>query len=159
MTAADLTFDRVRDAADLDRIFELEQASFPTPWTREMLEQNLSGSDAVRIYVVRQGTGGGIVGYCACWVVTDELHVNKIAVDVSRRRQGIAAKLMAFVMADAARDGCTRATLEVRQSNAAARALYRRLGFVESAVRTRYYERPVEDALILWKEGLRDGRP
>ena len=118
-----------------------------------MLNQHVSDSSEVRLYVARAGDGE-VVAYCVCWLIADELHINKIAVEADRRRKGLGSKLMAFVMADAARDGGARATLEVRRSNAAARGLYRRLGFEETAVRPQYYEQPVEDALILWKEGL-----
>jgi ribosomal-protein-alanine N-acetyltransferase len=62
--------------------------------------------------------------------------------------------MMRHVMAEAVRDGARRATLEVRRSNAAAIALYERLGFRVCAVRPRYYSRPDEDALILWLERL-----
>ena len=61
---------------------------------------------------------------------------------------------MRFAMEDARAGGATRATLEVRASNAAALALYRRLGFVIAARRPGYYSKPDEDGLILWKEGL-----
>lgn len=160
MIPGDVIFERTTAAGDLDRVAALEAASFSNPWTRDMLERHVFDSDVVRIYVARARDGdAGVVAFCVCWIVSDELHINTIAVEASRRRQGLAAKLMAFVMADAARDGVTRATLEVRRSNDAARALYRSLGFVETAIRPRYYEKPVEDALILWKEGLRDGRP
>jgi ribosomal-protein-alanine N-acetyltransferase len=57
-------------------------------------------------------------------------------------------------MREAARTGATRATLEVRASNTPARQLYTRLGFVETAVRRRYYTLPDEDGIILWREGL-----
>jgi ribosomal-protein-alanine N-acetyltransferase len=47
-----------------------------------------------------------------------------------------------------------RATLEVRESNLAARRLYERLGFTITAKRPKYYTEPEEDALILWREDL-----
>jgi ribosomal-protein-alanine N-acetyltransferase len=49
------------------------------------------------------------------------------------------------------RSGARRATLEVRRSNAAAVALYAKLGFEVTAVRTKYYQNPEEDGLILWR--------
>ncbi len=63
---------------------------------------------------------------------------------------------MRQVMAEARRRGAHRATLEVRASNDAARLLYEQLGFSVSAIRRNYYSQPDEDALILWREGLRD---
>jgi ribosomal-protein-alanine N-acetyltransferase len=160
VSAEDITFERTTAGADLDRIAMLEGASFSNPWTRDVLHRHVTSSAVVRVYVGRSHAGDGdIVAFCLCWVVADELHINTIAVAPSRRRQGSAAKLMAFVMAEAATAGATRATLEVRRSNEAARALYRGLGFVETHVRPQYYEQPVEDGLILWKEGLSASRP
>ncbi len=60
------------------------------------------------------------------------------------------------MLAEAARAGATRATLEVRRSNTAALRLYERLGFHVAAVRPRYYSKPEEDALILWRDGLHE---
>ena len=67
---------------------------------------------------------GDLVAYCACWMVFDELHINSLAVDERVRRQGIARRLLDRSMRDAVAAGARVATLEVRQSNAAARALY-----------------------------------
>ena len=61
---------------------------------------------------------------------------------------------MHHVLVDAARSGVRRATLEVRESNVAARRLYERLGFTVTAKRPKYYAQPEEDALILWREDL-----
>ena len=73
------------------------------------------------------------------------------------------------MLAEAAAEGATRATLEVRRSNEPARRLYERFGFAFAGVRTAYYREPVEDALVLWrnrprprwsdrKSGYRTGR-
>ena len=132
---------------------DLESASFTNPWTREMLARELERSDVTRVYVLRL-PGRRVAAFCACWVVHDELHINPIAVDESQRRRGLALRLMHHVMRDAARSGARRATLEVRRSNDAARALYERLGFSVTAIRPRYYSHPDEDALILWRDHL-----
>jgi ribosomal-protein-alanine N-acetyltransferase len=139
--------------ADLDAVAELEGRCFTNPWTREMLARELARSDVARVFVVRL-PGDPVAAFCSCWIVVDELHINTIAVDSAYRRMGIATELMRYVMAEAARKGARRATLEVRASNEAARKLYESLGFAVAAVRARYYTQPDEDALILWKEGL-----
>ncbi|MCA1564028.1 MAG: ribosomal protein S18-alanine N-acetyltransferase, partial [Acidobacteria bacterium] len=141
----------VTSARDLDEVAALEAECFTNPWTREMLEREIAASDVARVYVLRDGTGR-VVAFCTCWLVVDELHVNTIAVDPVQRRSGLATLLMRQVMDEAVRCGARRATLEVRASNEAARRLYATLGFVESAVRPRYYSHPEEDAIILWRE-------
>ena len=139
--------------ADLDAVAALEADAFTNPWTRVMLERELRQSDVARVYVLRL-PGQPVAAFCTCWVIYDELHINTIAVDRSRRRQGLATALMRYVLEDAARGGAVRATLEVRRSNDAAQQLYQRLGFKVSAVRHRYYTQPEEDALIFWLDRL-----
>ena len=149
-------FERVTGGADLDGVAELEARCFTNPWTREMLAGELARSDVAHVFVLRP-RGHLIVAFCTCWIIVDELHINTIAVDERHRRSGLAAHLMRQVMAEAARRGATRATLEVRESNVAARRLYESLGFAVTAVRPEYYTRPVETALVLWREGLMPG--
>ncbi|MGH9163425.1 MAG: ribosomal protein S18-alanine N-acetyltransferase [Vicinamibacteraceae bacterium] len=135
---------------DLEEVLALEQAAFTNPWTREMFEWELTGSDVSAVYVVRAGRAAPVCGYCCVWLLFDELHINHVAVDPALRERGIGRALMAHVIAEAWRRGARRATLEVRASNEAARRLYESLGFVESGVRRGYYTQPCEDALILW---------
>lgn len=149
-----IVIERITADADLDAVAALEAASFTNPWTRDMLARELERSDVTRVYVLRL-PGYRVAAFCACWVIHDELHINTIAVDAALRRRGLAARLMEYVMRDASQAGARRATLEVRRSNEAARALYERLGFAITAIRPRYYSQPEEDALILWREHLR----
>jgi ribosomal-protein-alanine N-acetyltransferase len=91
-----------------------------------------------------------LIAYCACWMVFDELHINSLAVDPTWRRQGVARRLLRHVLRESAEAGARSATLEVRRSNDAARALYESLGFRVEGVRAGYYQEPREDALVLW---------
>lgn len=150
-----ISFERVTSRDDLEAVASLEAACFTNPWTREMLEQQLRGSDVARVYVLREGTRG-VVAFCTCWMIVDELHVNTIAVAPDRRRAGLARLLMTGVLDEAVRAGCRQATLEVRASNLPARSLYSALGFAEAGVRRLYYTHPEEDAIILWR-GLASG--
>ena len=70
------------------------------------------------------------------------------------RRSGVATALLNYVLAYGATLGARRATLEVRRSNEAARLLYERFGFTVAGVRRAYYTKPVEDALVLWRDDL-----
>jgi ribosomal-protein-alanine N-acetyltransferase len=92
------------------------------------------------------------VGFCAFWLVVDEIHINNVAILPELRGQGIGTALMNRVFAEASRLGARRATLEVRASNEGARRLYERLGFRAAGTRRNYYSNPVEDALILWRD-------
>ena len=139
--------------ADLDAIVALETESFTNPWSRETLVWELRNSDVTRIYLLRDDNGA-ILAFCICWVIFDELHINTLAVKPAARRSGLATTLLRAVMAESAAAGAKKATLEVRASNQAALGLYLRLGFHVAAKRPRYYTKPEEDALILWRESL-----
>jgi ribosomal-protein-alanine N-acetyltransferase len=146
-----MIIERMTGQTDFDAVIALESASFTNPWTREMLARELAPPTAARVYVLRL-PAVPVAAFCACWVIVDELHINTIAVDAARRRQGLGRTLMLHVLADVAREGVSHATLEVRRSNVAAQRLYGSLGFAVAGVRKRYYTQPEEDALILWRQ-------
>ena len=131
-------------ASDRAAILSLEAASFSNPWTPETFDRMLE-APAAQVFVARDGAR--IVAFCACYLFEDELVINTVAVDGRSRRQGIARSLLRYVLAQT---GARRASLEVRRSNTAALSLYAGLGFQVTDVRSRYYENPEEDGLVLW---------
>ena len=151
-----ITIGPVGSPSDLDAVLEIETASFTSPWTREMYLAELQNVGVSFCYLARES--GTVLGFCSFWRVVDELHINNLAVAEPYRRRGIGTALLDYVLNEGARMGARRATLEVRRSNDAARHLYERLGFSAAGVRPAYYTNPVEDALVLWREQLADGR-
>ncbi|HEY7791822.1 MAG TPA: ribosomal protein S18-alanine N-acetyltransferase [Vicinamibacterales bacterium] len=139
-------------ATDLDGVLDVEEQSFTNPWTREMYLNELAHSRVARVYVLR--AEGRVIGFCSVWLILDELHINNLAIHPDARGRGLGTLLLDRVLGAAAQDGARRATLEVRRSNDTARRLYRRMGFEMVGTRRNYYTSPVEDALILWREGL-----
>ncbi|HJR58085.1 MAG TPA: ribosomal protein S18-alanine N-acetyltransferase [Vicinamibacterales bacterium] len=133
------------DDRDRDAVLALEAASFSNPWTAETFDAMLA-RPVSQVYVARV-PDAGIVGFCACWVIEDEIHINTIAVDTAWRRRGVGSGLLKAILE---RTGPRRATLEVRRSNTAALGLYEKLGFEVTAVRAGYYSNPEEDGMILW---------
>ena len=131
---------------DRDAVIDLEAGSFTNPWTAETFDLMLA-TPVSRVYVARTAPGTEILAFCACWVIEDDVHINTVAVRGTLRRQGVGGTLLRGVL-DAAT--ARRATLEVRRSNVAALALYRKLGFEVTAVRQNYYANPAEDGLVLW---------
>ena len=147
---------RVRRALpgeSLDEVAGLQHASFTSPWSADAIGWELRETDVARLYVLEEESGR-LLAYCACWVIFDELHINSLAVAPDMRRRGFARKLLDAVFQDVLAEGVTSATLEVRRSNAAALGLYERLGFQVEGVRANYYQRPREDALVLWHRAL-----
>jgi ribosomal-protein-alanine N-acetyltransferase len=136
---------------DLEGVLEVESESFTNPWTREMYAWELQNRSVCHIFVVRT-SDCAVAGFCAFWLVFDEIHINNLAMRPSFRAQGIGTALLHHVLAEARQLGARRATLEVRASNEGARRLYERLGFYVAGTRRNYYSNPVEDALILWRD-------
>jgi [ribosomal protein S18]-alanine N-acetyltransferase len=147
------TIEAVTSAEQIDDVMAIEHESFTNPWTREMHLAEHEHRGVSFCYVAR-GADGEIAGFCSFWRVVDELHVNNLAVRPALRRRGVASALLRHILEEGARLGAVRATLEVRRSNQAARILYEKFGFSVSAVRQAYYTQPVEDALVLWRQGL-----
>jgi ribosomal-protein-alanine N-acetyltransferase len=137
----------------IDDVLSIEEASFTNPWTRGMYLTELENTGVSYCFLAKDETGRA-VGFCSFWRVLDELHINNIAVLPPFRRLGAATALLTYVLSEGAALGARRATLEVRRSNDTARLLYERFGFTVAGVRRDYYTKPVEDALVLWRENL-----
>lgn len=141
----------LHDERDLDGVLEVEGESFTNPWTRDMYVWELQNRSVCHIFIVRT-TACSVAGFCACWLVFDEVHINNVAIRPAYRGLGMGTALLRHVLAEGRRLGAHRTTLEVRASNTGARRLYERLGFYVAGTRRNYYTNPVEDALILWRD-------
>ncbi len=97
-----------------------------------------------------------IVGFAGMWLAFDEAHVTTIGVDPVCRGQGLGELLLLCMFDEALDRGANWLTLEVRVTNAAAQALYRKYGFTTHGTRKRYYSDNNEDALIMWSPALAD---
>lgn len=132
---------------DLPNVLEIERRSFSIPWTERAFRHLMERDDGAVLVV--EGPEGGLAGYAAFWIVADEAELGDLAVRPERRRRGLGRALVEAV-ARAARDrGAETLFLQVRESNAAARALYREAGFRTVGRRSSYYRRPPEDAVLL----------
>jgi ribosomal-protein-alanine N-acetyltransferase len=136
---------RPAGSADLARLVALERASFGRPWTDAQLA---AAVEAGQVDVL-EAAGAGVVAAVRSRRLTDEMEIDNVVVAEGFRRQGLALDLLRAVLARARGSGIVRVFLEVRESNRAALALYRRLGFRTSGRRPGYYTEPREDALLL----------
>ena len=98
---------------DLDGVLAVEDESFSNPWTKEMYAWELQNRSVCHIFVVRTPEDR-VAGFCAFWLVVDEIHINNVAIRPALRGQGIGSHLMQRVFEEARRLGAKRATLEVR---------------------------------------------
>jgi ribosomal-protein-alanine N-acetyltransferase len=133
----------------LDRVLEIEQASFPQPYSRELFEEELS-LDIASPQVVRLNSL--VVGYIDYWTVKGEIHLINIAVDPAYRKLHIASFMMEHLIKDAQEKGAEKIFLDVRQSNAAAISLYEKFEFKKTGIRRRYYSDNGENALVMVRE-------
>ena len=136
--------------ADLPEVVAIERRSFPTPWSLAMFVLELSKPSGVCLVAeLVEGEERELVGYLICSRYDTVWHVMNVSVDPDRRRNGIATALLAALLREIG-DVDAQITLEVRQSNGGAIALYERFGFRSAGVRRRYYQDNGEDALIMW---------
>ena len=130
-------------------VAQLEKICFSDPWSENSVASELK--NPLSCWLVAE-EDGEVAGYIGSQTVMGETDMMNVAVHPDYRRRGIGEKLVeALVEALKSREShCL--TLEVRASNAPAKALYEKLGFTQVGLRKNYYRNPKEDALILRKE-------
>jgi ribosomal-protein-alanine N-acetyltransferase len=138
---------------DLDDVLAIERQSFPSAWSRGSYERELRNDNSYYFCLRRAGV---LVAYAGVWTVLDESHITTIAVHPQWRRRGLATHLMRLLIGLAHREGAITLTLEVRERNEAALALYRKLGFEQKAILPGYYGDTGENGIVMWKTLTRD---
>ena len=139
------TITEAREAL-LPQIQQIEQQSFSVPWTEQMLRMQLEPDSHV---FLTAETEAGVVGYVGMMYVLDEGYITNVAVRKDCRRRGIADALLRALEARARALSLSFLTLEVRESNSPAIALYGKRGYRVVGRRKNYYEKPTEDALLM----------
>ena len=134
---------------DLDQVVEIEKASMPSPWSRELFEAELK-RDMARYFVAEKD--GKVAGYMGYWEAPQEAHIINLAIGPSYRNRGIGQQMMEYCMEFAKKKGANLATLEVRESNESARRMYEKCGFRFVAIRKKYYSDNQEDAVVMLKD-------
>lgn len=135
---------------DLPAVAELERRCFTVPW-EEATFRRLLGNGRARAWSAVDGAGE-VAGYAVLWETDRGAQLGNLAVRPERRRRGLGRRLVREALRAARASGCRRLFLEVRESNEAALALYRELGFRTLGRRVDYYRSPREDALVMAKE-------
>ena len=125
----------------------LEREIFSMPWSENGFLSALSSSDT--LYLTARADGR-VIGYCGLLQSFDEADITNVAVSPAYRGRGVGYRMLSELMEAGKTRGIERYTLEVRISNQAALALYEKLGFASVGVRKNFYEKPKEDAVIMW---------
>jgi ribosomal-protein-alanine N-acetyltransferase len=137
---------RPADAADLSAIDGIERRSFQNPWPRAALAEELASPDTLVHSAARRC--GPPLGYAILRLGPGEAELLSLAVHPDERRRGLGRALLSAAVEQARQAGAKICHLEVRVTNAAARALYRRQGFRRVGRRRAYYADGT-DALLL----------
>lgn len=130
----------------LTAVSGVDRDSFPRPWPADYFRAVLSDEDALCIGAVSHSE---LLAYALGHVEGRCFHLSSMAVAPSSRRCGIGEALLRYALGQAIRRGCATCTLEVRAGNAAALALYRKLGFTQQKRKELHYDEPCEDGLEL----------
>ncbi len=140
---------RRMEKKDIEAALQVEKASFSEPWTGEMFEGTLDLPYAR--YYVAELPDGTVAGICGLKIIAGTGEISNVGVLPAMRGRQIGRRMLERLLDDAAREEVFSFTLEVRASNTPAISLYEKLGFRTEGVRKGFYDRPKEDALIMWR--------
>lgn len=133
---------------DVAPLSVIEAQSFSMPWSAQNFAELLDRPYC--LYLVAEADGQ-VVGGCGLTNCCDEGNIDNVVVAEAFRGRGIGAKLLRELLKRGEAIGIGDFTLEVRVSNAPAIHVYESLGFVSEGIRPRFYEKPEEDAVIMWR--------
>lgn len=148
MTAATIN---LMTTADLDEVHAIEGRVYDQPWTVNLFRGELAMPDK-RVYFTAR-VDGKIAGYAGLMIIDGEAHFTTMAVDTPYQRRGIGSQLSISLVEYAILKKVHWLTLEVRESNAPAKALYEKFGFRRIGARPKYYA-DGEDAAIMWTNDI-----
>jgi ribosomal-protein-alanine N-acetyltransferase len=139
--------------ADIRAVLRIENLSFSTTWPSNAFTSELSDNKLAYYYVGR--VNDQIVAYGGIWVILEDSHVTTIAVHPDYRGRKYGERMLAHLVREAIAREAAWMTLEVRESNALAQALYKKYGFTTVSTRRSYYSDNGENALVMWAGNLR----
>ncbi len=139
---------RPMEPKDTMQAAQIEKACFSTPWSARALEESLMTGRC--LYLVAEYEGQ-IIGECGVHFACDEGEITNVAVLPAFRVRGIGNALLNELLRQGGMLGILEFTLEVRAGNISAIGLYKKLGFQVEGIRRNFYEKPREDAMIMWK--------
>ncbi|MSS63799.1 ribosomal protein S18-alanine N-acetyltransferase [Velocimicrobium porci] len=139
---------RKMEETDIDQVEKIENEIFSMPWTRKDFMDSITNSNQLYVVAVKENE---VLGYCGLWNVAGEGQITNVAVKKTVRNQKIGFQMLSYLIKWGMQEKITAFTLEVRESNKPAIHLYKKLGFRAEGLRKNFYEKPKEDAVIMWK--------
>ena len=133
--------------ADVQDVWSIENATFPTPWSLRDFEHEMQSNPCARYLVaVKEGR---IIGFAGIHVILDEGHITNIAIAAEERGKGCGKLLAQALLQYASNLGVQYVTLEVKADNEPAKNLYKSLGFFKVGVRKKYYENQTDAHIMV----------
>ncbi len=139
---------RPMTSGDIADLCAIEREVFSDPWPQSAFRELLGVANRVNLVLELSGQ---IVGYIMAQCVADEVQIQNVAVRAVWQRRGFGAILLRCAEEEGQARGALCSILDVRGQNVAALALYERFGYRMIGRRRNYYQRPVDDALILFR--------
>lgn len=139
---------RKMQKSDLQEVCKIEKDNFSLPWSERSFIESMERNDTVFLTALE---GEEVAGYIGCYCIAGTGEITNVAVKDTCRRRGIGAMLLEGLYKAGETLDTREFFLEVRESNEAAISLYSRQGFVKEGIRKNFYEKPVENAVIMWK--------
>lgn len=133
---------------DIESLAEIEASAFSMPWSAGDFRELLACPECLYLVAAVEGR---VVGSCGCRVICGEGNIDNVVVSEPYRNLGICQALLGELIARGETEGVPAFTLEVRVSNAAAIHVYEKFGFLSAGIRPGFYEKPTEDAMIMWR--------
>ena len=135
---------------DLKEITDIEESLIETPWRLEDFDYELNQNPFAHLFVLKDQQQ--IFGYVDLWIMYEQAQISTIGVRRDKQSQGFGQQLLSYAMKIAEQSGVEVMSLEVRQSNQHAIALYKKNGFQIQSIRKNYYQDNHEDAYLMVKE-------
>ena len=137
------------EKAHIPGMIEVEEQCFNSGFAKATFEKELENKIAVYVVAVENGN---VLGYIGLWNICGTGEIMDVAVHKDHRRRGIGEGLIQNMLSKCQDMDVFEINLEVRESNTAARNLYKKMGFKENGIRKKYYEN-TEDAILMQKGG------
>lgn len=140
---------RPMEIKDIEQVAAIEKNIFSMPWSADSFIDACAAENNIYLVCIENDE---VVGYCGLWTSLEEGNVTNVAVSENHRGKGYGKALMQELEIRALEKKVIKFFLEVRQSNKIAQNIYTNLGYKVIGVRKNFYERPIEDAVIMSKE-------
>lgn len=133
---------------DLCQVYKIEKETFSQPWSLQAFQEMLAREETIYLVACE---GDAVLGYIGIWKILDEGNITNVAVRRDKRDCKIGSMLLENACRKAEMAGISALTLEVRIGNKKAIHLYEKYGFEQAGIRPGFYDKPREDAIIMWR--------